>query len=64
MERFTGSNDGEIYSIYTCKTCTILKNYIDKNNDDAYDEDFVLEDMANNNFQGTPEEYLKELEDA
>ena len=73
MNRSTNVSDGEIYTIYTCKTCEKIIRYFDREDyNGCFDEGCVLEAAQNDNrfkpsFDNLPtdgliEEYLRFLE--
>lgn len=61
MERGTFVEDG-IYTLHTCKTCLeffTLTRIAIRDNDGRIEEGWMREYMNNNQFKGTPEEYLE-----
>ena len=49
-----------IAAVYNCMTCQALikGKYLLLNDEDGYDSDCLSESMDQDNFKGTPEEYL------
>jgi hypothetical protein len=57
------ADGGCVYRMYTHMVCEQIMGYIDLY-DDEYEEGCVVEEMHADNFEGTPEEYLKAKEAA
>ena len=58
------TDNGEIYNSYLCKACSdiiYLLDYGREGNIYEIDEGFVLNEMIQNFFEGTPEEYYIKL---
>jgi hypothetical protein len=50
--------DDHLSTVYTCATCEELKGHIETDEDNMFTQGCVKEEMNNDDFKGTPEEYL------
>ena len=58
-------NDGEIYNFYSCHACEEIIGILQEKCDyyiEEFPEGFVYNQMNQDHFEGTPEEYIEYLE--